>query len=415
MDFTNEQKEMVKKLQKVMLANVLYCNDDVRPSIIAKFKDVKYRFLTKEEFEEKELSKSIAAFFSPKNNEICINPNNRLNDREFQQILLHEMLHAHSFGGKTTGLSFEENRDVTNSEYVNHFKFRMIDECATEFFTSSFLNKSMLSYKKFVPIFASLSNVCGYEKFMTYYFTNNHKKFVEAIMESYHLKDDYLINKLFMQMDQCFNLEKGFENSVLLKEAYKTLCEINIQKLNFENGKKLSNEELLSKMDLNQILNIFETKDWETAEYLRDIKKDLKQFVKNYVPQKQTDFKQVEKTVVSFVLDRLNCNKNANYDEYKKYFQNNLCDVLLYLDQNITFNVNNYGLSNDLAINEVLNFLHDESNHINLSNYSKDEKHYIVNSIMQNCKHNITKLDNQLYYADVMTEFEEPKSYEFEY
>ena len=39
MEFTNEQKQTIKKLQKLILSNVISCEDDVRPKIIARFKD----------------------------------------------------------------------------------------------------------------------------------------------------------------------------------------------------------------------------------------------------------------------------------------------------------------------------------------------------------------------------------------
>ena len=63
MEFTKEQKRQIKKLQKLMLANVIGCKSDIRPDIIKVFKTVKYRSITDEEMKQLELADSISALF----------------------------------------------------------------------------------------------------------------------------------------------------------------------------------------------------------------------------------------------------------------------------------------------------------------------------------------------------------------
>ena len=283
----------------------------------------------------------------------------------------------------------------------------MLNESATEYYASMFDGKYPIAYTMFVPIYAHLSDVCGFEKLMTLYFSNNHEKFIQTITDSYHLKDDYLATKLFMQMEQSYNLQSGQQNLVGLREAYKTLLQMNIEKVCYEFGNELTTQDLLEKIDCSKIIGLNNVGNSRAREFLKYVQNSMEDYLKDYSNKPvENDFNKIAKTVDEFVFHRLNVTKNIDYNTYKEFFRENLCDVLLYLDQNQLYNFENYFVNNDLAINEVLNFIHDENGHINLSHLSKEDKHNAVNMIANNCKHNITNIKNQLYISDVMNEME---------
>ena len=170
MNFSVKQKKQIKKIQKLILANVIACESDVRPSIISRFKEVKYRFLTEQELADEKLATTVAAFFDELTDEICFKPNFSDN-KIFEHILLHEMIHAHSYKNGYSGLNYVDKRAIDEKNFVMEKRNQMIDESATEFYASMFDGSSPMSYIMFVPIYAHLSDVCGYEKLMTLYFS----------------------------------------------------------------------------------------------------------------------------------------------------------------------------------------------------------------------------------------------------
>ena len=409
MEFTNEQKELIKKLQKLILSNVICCESDVRPNIISRFKEVNYRNLTEKEMKELNVPDTAAGYFEILTDSICINPK-LANANNFEHILLHEMLHAHSYDKQFgTGYSYVTMQETSKFDNVIVKRHNiLINEAATEYYASVFKNEPTISYQLLIPIYQHFSDVCGFEKLMTYYFSNDYKKLYETIVDKYHLKDDYLVKKLFMQIEQGFDYKTSSVNWPALVETYQTLVEINIQKLNFENGTKLNNTELLEKLNFNKILSINDEINVSVAKYLELIKKNMKKYIftrKDY--EEKIDFDLISTIVDNFVFHRLNATKDVDYQLYKNFFNDNLCDVLLYLDQNVEYIFDGHAMNPDLAINEVLSFLRDERGIISLKHLSKNERHRFVNLYVNNCKHDIHNFEKQIDIADIVSELED--------
>ena len=414
MELKSEQKQIVKKLQEIVLANIVNCDDEVRKNALKQFKDVKFDVLSEIDLMEMGESPTVAAFFDERKKTIVIN-SSHINKPYFKHLLLHEMFHAYSFNNGKTGFYHIDSKKITinnnstNKQSVfkiNSQKLSMLNESATEFYATMFLDKKVLSYPLFIPVYANLSEVCGFDKLANLYFSNNATKLTEEVQSAFKLKDDSLAKKLFMQMDQCFNLQTGVTNEKLIVEIYKTLADMHIQKLNNEHGKVLTGEELVDLIDFDQMIDTSNI-SFDRVQKLNEVKSMLHNYVANYeYNNTKNNADEIKDNVDNFICKRFTFGRRADYDEYKQYFKNNLLDVFLYLDQNNSYIVDDYLLNDDLAVNEVLNFMHDDCKHVDLSNLSETEKEIFLNCILENKKHNINNPENHFRLTDVKKDFQ---------
>ena len=413
MNLTESQKQLVKKLQKVILANIVNCDDDVRMNVLKRFKDIKFNVVSEIDLLERGESPTIAAYLDHPTKTVIIN-SAYLNKPYFEHLLLHELFHAYSLNGEDTGFFTKEHNKIVKTNKsgkqvvfeVELVKNSMMNEAATEFYATLFSDKEILSYPLFVPVYQNLSDVCGFDKLSNLYFSNNSAKMIEEIKNAYHLKDIYLIKKLFVQMDQCFDLMKGKTNNELIVEIYKTLVDMNIQKINFENEKTFASEELKWIVNLDSIIDVHSICSDEKLNIFNNIKKELKAYIENYDYKTEVDsFEKTKLMVDNFISDIFTFGKNSNYNEYKQYFKNNLVDVVRYLDQNVYYNFDGYTTNIDLPINEVLNFLKDENGRIDISHLSNQDKKVFINSILNNAKYNIKNAENYFSLADIKKDF----------
>ena len=403
-----QQNQIIKDLQNIILMNIVNCTEEVRKNAMQQFKNVKFEVLSEIDLIEMGESSTSAAFFDEDKNTIYIN-SMYINSTFFKHILLHEMFHAYSFNNKKTGFYYIDkvgiDKNVSNKKYICNItnkKFAMLNETATEYYAKMFSDKKAISYTRFVPVFEYLSQVCGYDNFSNLYFSNDSCKLIEVVKKSFKLNNDYLVKKLFMQMDECFNLSTGVTNKTLVPEIYKTLLEMQIQKLNAEYNKKINVEDLKSIINIDNIINIKDISDKNIKKDFCDLKSELQNYLQNYQYRDfSTKISEVKENVDNFICDRLLGNKSANYAGYKKYFTEHLVDVMLYLDQNNIYKIDNYNLHPDLPVNEFLNFMHDENKHINLSNLSNSDKQIFIKCVLNNCKHNIFNPHNHFYADDI--------------
>ena len=414
MSLTDKQKQLIKKLQKVIMSNIVNCAENVRQNALKQFNDVKFKVLSEIDLMEMGEASSVGAFFDEKEKTIFIN-SSLLEKPFFEHLLLHEMFHAYTYNNRKTGFFDIETSQLAKQTQstkqvvfeVYNQKYEMLNESATEFYATMFSDKKILSYSLFVPIYANLSENCGFDTLSNLYFANNTPKMIEQIKNVFHLKDDYLIKKLFMQMEQCFNLKTGETNNSLLVEMYKTLVDINIQKLNFVNNKKLTGNELIENINLDQIIDTKYISVFDKIQILNRIKLELNDYISDYIYKENlNNFETTKQMVDDFIFDRFVYGKKLNYGNYKEYFNNNLIDVILYLDQNITYKVDRYALNDNLAIIEVLNFMHNETNHIDISHLASKDKKVFLNSVMNNAKHNIGSPENHFCLSDIKKDFQ---------
>ena len=410
MDLTQKQNEVIKKLQKLILTNIVTCSDKTRKNAINQFKNVKFEIMSEIDLTEMGESASVAAFFDESKNSITIN-SMYLDSLYFEHLLLHEMFHAYSFNNNKTGFYFIENVQYDknffnrchNCTFVTK-KFEMLNESATEFYATMFSDKKMVSYTFLLPIYGNLSEVCGFDKLLNLYFSNNTIAMLNLVKKSFHLKNDYLVNKLFMQMDQSFNIKTGLFNKSYIPYVYRTLIDMHIEKLNVEIGRKLSNSELCQLIDIDKIIKSAGLLRYDDINEFNIIENNLKNYIKNYNdPKKTIDFDELKFKMDNFICDRLLGNKTANYCEYKKYFSEHLLDCILYLGQSNICKIDSYRLNSDLQINEFLNFMHDKNKHIDLSNLSEGDKDLFIKIILENKKHNIINPEKHFYDYDLIS------------
>ena len=408
MNLTQEQKGIIKKLQKVVLANIVNCADDVRQNAIKQFKNVKFEIVSDIDLMEMGESPTVAAFFDESKNCIIIN-SMFLNSPHCEHILLHEMFHAYSFNGNKTGFYFVDNvhykKNFSGRDHSCIIKtkmFEMLNESATEFYATMFSDKKMISYVYFLPIYNNLSEVCGFDKLASLYFSNNAIKMLNLVKTSFKLKDNYLVKKLFMQMDQAFNVKTGETSKLLIVDMYKTLIDMHINKLNAENEKILTSTQLASLMDINKIVESKGLTKYEYVENFDELRNSLKNYIENYTVKTYiNNMDEIKNKVDNFLCDRLLGNKTANFMEYKEYFSKHLLDCILYLDQNHIYKMDTYNLHSDLFVNEFLNFMHDENKHINLSNLNNNEKELFIKTIIYGKKHKIVNPEEHFYQDDL--------------
>lgn len=409
MDLENFYAKDIKELQNIVLMNIVNCSSDIRRNALKQFKDVKIEVISEIELAEQGVNSTVAAFFDENKNKIFFNTS-FIRMPYFKHVLLHEMFHAYSYCNLKTGFYSQDAYNITvlanenknNKCLVFNNNCEMFNEAATEYYASIFSDKRILSYGYFIPIYSTLCNVCGYDKLLNCYFSNNKDKLVNEIKSAFHLEDDYLIKKLFMQMDQCFNLENCKTNTKMITEAYKTLIDMFVKKANYDQTKKINKNKLCSLINIDNILNIKELYSNNSTDKFNQINTELKTYLKNYKYKTYKDnFSDIKAVVDNFVYERLLGCKNINSKFYKDYFYKNLSNVMLYLDQTNLYNIDGKYINADLPINEFLIFMHDKNRHIDLSNVSKDDKELFIKSIVTNCKHYIVDPKKHFYSEDL--------------
>ena len=338
---------------------------------------------------------------------IFLNPNLKYQTGK-EQVLMHEMCHAYSKSFDGTGffkykssivneaenvaenLSLKSARKEASSvsdlmsllyarknrlSYAYSNENRIINEAATEFYASQFIDAEPVGYSHFLPLYKNLSDGCGYDKLKTLYFKRDEKGLISAIKDSYHLKDEYLVKKLLMVLDASCDCA-GTISEYILRFAYEIYFEMHINKIIFENNIK-SNVDLKKYLNAEELLAYKNCKNEDSKIFFNSVKKDLeKRLLGSEYHIISHDLEKTKTMVNEFICKRLvdNDYNINNYREYKHYFKNNLGDVLTCLNQETYYKVNGVLQDADKAVNTAINFIMEFKDELDIQSLSKFER-----------------------------------------
>ena len=269
-EFEKKDYEIIKTLQQIIVKNTAVLDRKTRSKIYSKFQSVGYSYLDSEEVKKFGVNLYSIAFYSSKTNRIyIIKDKNKVLEPE---VLMHEMIHSIS---DTQQWSERKDSMVYRSGVIQHctnlpakdatvYSINRhnygINEGITEFINSKFLDNKTIRYIFEVNITNLLSDEIGYDNLLNCYFNNDADKLKELIRDAFHLPNNYLIDKLFMQFDVFCNLSKAninrYESIPIVKNCYETLIKMNIIKTQFINKENIENKEDVFKyFDINKYLH----------------------------------------------------------------------------------------------------------------------------------------------------------------
>lgn len=354
------------------------------------------------------LGENVAAFYSDLEECVFLAPD--IESRwDKKHVLMHEICHAYSKANDCTGFFNNRCYSVKDGDepmdlismllyhkkgfsYVYANENRVINEAATEFYASEFLNEEPVSYHIFLPIYANLSEVCGHEKLKLLYFNHNDREFIKTIQESYNLKDDYLVKKLFMLLDASCNIN-GMVSDQILKYAYQTYLDMNINKVMFEH----KDDNPKNYINVKKLIAYKGAGNEDNEICLDEICVDMEKHLNEFDGlQDSGDIEKTRSMVNEFVCKRMNDEnmKYIGYEKYKDYFMKNMGDVLTYLNQEIYFKINGQLLEDETPINTVMNFISSFKDEIDYNALSKSERNCIAANLFST-KHDLFHFGNK--------------------
>ena len=401
-NFETQITEKIKKLQKVVLKNTASLYEDVRSIVYSRFQDIKYKILKPDEFAQSTAGKKgAAAFYSPTDNTIYFLD---YGQKEIQDVLLlHEMLHALS--NRNFIYSTDPVDNVSGFRYTKKFnrinsmviaaRNRSINEGATQFFAEKFLDiKFTNAYPFEVHIFSILCDECGIEKMKNAYFDNQIEGVKKIIRDTFHLKNDYLINSLFTYLDVfgvIFNKnEKYYKNLPLVKNCYINLLQMKLNKMIVENDSKISKQDLIDQFDIKAYL--MKNPNLLMARFLDSFFDDLslrkQKFLTN---EKEHRFGLDFASQISLLFASAVINQDIDFlEDHLNDFRENALEILKQMcSENLYVRRDELTgqyvkLLNSKAINLFLGYLHNQNDKIDLSNLDDYEKYQFISLALFN-------------------------------
>lgn len=256
-EFEKKDYEIIKTLQQIIVKNTAVLDRKTRSKVYSRFQSVGYSYIDSEEAKKFGVNLYSIAFYSSKTNRIyIIKDRNKILEPE---VLMHEMIHSISDSqewdvSKNTLLyksGIIQNLTIIPEKVgeiytINRYNIG-INEGITEFINSKFLDNKTIRYIFEVNITNLLSDEIGYDNLLNCYFNNDPDKLKALIQNAFHLPNQYLIDKLFMQIDVFCNLSKTNINKYdaipVIRNCYETLLKMNIIKTQQANKSKIKNKE----------------------------------------------------------------------------------------------------------------------------------------------------------------------------
>ena len=395
--------EIIKNLQQVILKNTASLNDETRSKVYSKLQNIKFKFLSSDNWELFSGAKDAAAFFSPYDNAIFLMDKCNLESID-KTLLLHEILHAissvdydpkvlsnNNSGIKTIKTYQEDQASLTSS------CGRGINEAATQFFAERFLNSNdnnFVYYPFEVHLFKLLCDECGYEEIKNAYFSTSIDEFKKVVRNSFKLKDDYLTDNLITNMDT-FAVIYGkdtdyFKNYWLMKNSYSTLLQMKFNKMlasiyymvpEKEFAKHFNAHKYLAK-DLDPIL----APALET--FFEDIEQNKLAFL-DTGKRNKLDFESARLASIHFANAIMKVDVKYLEDNLEFFKQNSLEILKQLTTENIYCQKDektgqNLKMPNETLIYLFLGILHDKTDKIDLSIYSENEKYEFMSLALYN-------------------------------
>ena len=389
-------EELIKGMQQLVVMNTSDLSDKTRSKVYSRFQAVKYFCIEENEVQKYEISKSSIAFFAPLENRVYI-INGRKGSLE-RDVLLHEMIHSITLENaeavKQTGLINEgfSKIEVVKPNKLSLFSFMRcnngLNEGATEFFTMKFLgNTQTIHYPFFVHLISILSEECGDKEFKEMFFSGNVNGLKKLIKNTFKLKSDYLVDKLFMQSDIVDNFTVSGNDRVdyltHVREMYKTLIKMKLNKIVCEYKRTKSPIDVVKEFDVKSFLhkgyckNFVDLLDKGIVSSIATNKKDLLDDMTD-----ETGFKNMQE-FVTYMADKICKQDYRDIYEFQNAPNKLMIKSVQTLNSQIFFRHSNFGLlQTGSVLDTLLNHLHGPNQKINLSGFSKTERHEFIANIL---------------------------------
>lgn len=276
-DFGEKDLELIKTLQQIIIKNTAVLYNDTRSKVYSKFQSIGYSYIDSEEAQKLGAGVFSIAFYSSNTNKIYIIKEK--NKTLAPNVLLHEMIHSISDAqewnlDKEKGYLYKSGiiENITYVKEKNLIPYSInknnvgINEGFTEFLTSKFLDYESGSYSFEVHITKFISDAIGFENLMQCYFNNNANQLKKLIRTAFYLPNDYLIDKLFLQLDILCNYSKTgcdrYNSIPIIKSCYETLIKMNLVKTQYINNNYIKDEKDTFKFfDIRKYLHTHEIKN----------------------------------------------------------------------------------------------------------------------------------------------------------
>lgn len=415
-EVTQEYKERLSRLQKVLIENTSTLSDKLRSEIYSRFNMVRYFLL---DSSDEYYYKNAIAYFSSYDCNIYIMDHNyhiaekNISQKEAERLLatmpnpvtdaviLHEMIHSVSC---KKGLIFNEIKNgyhvIKENVSLNRFtkmlfnENKALNEGATEFYAQSFLKQETPNYIFFTQIYRILSDVCGYENLKEAYFSADIQKFKDEVKKSFHLKDDTLTEKLLRQMDIVFTASSKtktiFNHIPLIKNCFETLTKMQVNKIREEvkhtsKTDKEFAENFKKEFDNFDIYNFimkdacFVSRIW-LSEISNQIEKNKKVLLTDYIKQKHSQ--QLLRNVTVDIVDSIKCKDASKLLYFKEKLGDDKLEVLRLLNQPITIKHVGNRCDNSIAIADYLKLISDKNRKIDFKDFRQEDKFEFMSIVL---------------------------------
>lgn len=393
--------EKIKKIQQVLIRNTADLNDEIRSKVYSKFQAVKYKFLNAQEFKTYMKCRDAFGFFAPEDNTIYFLDND--NKKNIDSVsLLHEMLHA------VTSEAYNKNEPFNNTSGFKHEEVmsqgktniisavgREINEAATQFFAEKFLSINGTNIYPFeVHIFSILCDECGYNAVKNAYFSSSIDQLKKVIKDGFKLKDDYLIDNLFTNMDifgvVSDNNPNYFTGFLLMKNCYSSLLQMKLNKMMVATNFVASRNDLINNFNTDKYLMKYANPLFKGffQSFFEDFEDNKISFLSTNKLHK-IDYLTAKNYSLLFANAILDVDVNYLEDHLDYFTQNGLEIMKQFCTENIYCKkdekTGNYlKLSSSKLINIFLGYLHNHNDKIDLSNYSDCEKYEFISLALFN-------------------------------
>lgn len=401
-EFLEKDEKIISEMQQVILEKTSDLSEKTRSKVYSNLQSLKYYYIS---FEEANYLfgglYNAAAFYVHKEHRVYIIKKEEKTDIR-PEVILHEMIHATTKIDKTAESRFMQELGISRyllarrpgGQYiVAHNMNSGLNEGLTEFFARDFLNNSKsVAYHDFVNIVSILCTDCGYDNLKEVYFNSDIDGMRNLLKTTYHLTDDYLVDKLLTQLDTVFNYNYEQPNrkavygqNAIFAEPYKTLVKMKITKELFEHRNEIKQQEDVFKFfDIKKYLTSgmqFDNKRKETDIIFADFEKNKLSLLNDRFDR--DGFKHSIGFIL-YMIERTNLG-TLNYTYFntlKTQQKRELLKAITTLNavSKISNGINRVNVAHTLKT--WLKNIHDANGKINLDGYSKEEKHEFITNVV---------------------------------
>ena len=383
-EFNLHDSEDLKQAWQAIIKNTSVLDDETRSKVYSKLQSIRYYYISAEEADKYKVGSAAAAFYDNISNATYFI--NGLHGH-LPTAIVHELLHGVSYNkdDQLHGLFFLRgyiSKENISQSFTGNLAF---NDGITEYLACNFLGyeNSNSAYFDFVNIARYLSNAIGYEKFMTYYFNNDIDAMEKDIQNAFHLKDQYLVDKLFYYMDKGNDELKRISNiydSIFARRCQEVLLEMEMNKILFEHKDEINtNNEIFNFIDIQKFYE--QLNSGYGMYYNKDIVYNRTIMLDDFLQTGSYNSKPSENCQLINAIYKRNI-KNLKSIPIKDIVM--LTDLL---NSSLTFSFSNKETPLNLNIklfSSFLNGLKDENEKIDLNNFSKSQKFDFMTNILYN-------------------------------